>query len=110
MMASLILGAGILVHDKIKSSKAKKQEKKRKSYEARYNELAQEHKSHEANFLERKKTGDSSTITTNTTVAEKQLDRGRGSSDSRRSSHNAVDEDNPTRWVEEAQRERQRTG
>jgi hypothetical protein len=107
-MASLILGAGILVHDKIKSSKAKKQEKKRKAYEARYNELEQEHKSQEATFLERKTTGDSSLKASDTATAEKQPGLKRHSSDSQRSIQNEHDEDSPARWVEEAQRERQR--
>jgi hypothetical protein len=107
-MASLILGAGILVHDKIKSSKAKKQEKKRKAYEARYNELEQEHKTQEATFLERKMTGDSNSRAKDAATAEKQPELKRHSSDSQRSIHSHHDEDSPARWVEEAQRERQR--
>ena len=108
-MASLILGAGILLHDKIKHDKAKRKEKKRKSYEERYNELEKEHKSGEAKYLERKQTGESAVVTDNTGTSEKQSAPRRSSSASQRSLHSINEHDSPARWVEEAQKERTRT-
>jgi hypothetical protein len=46
-MASIIIGAGILIHDGIKKTKQKRRDKKLKAYEVRYGELEREHKAWE---------------------------------------------------------------
>ncbi|KIX07355.1 uncharacterized protein Z518_02008 [Rhinocladiella mackenziei CBS 650.93] len=46
-MASLIVAAGILVHNKVHDKKQAKREKKRLAYEARYRELEEEYASHQ---------------------------------------------------------------
>lgn len=107
-MASLIVGAGLLIHDKIKSDKAKRKEKKRKGYEARYNELENEHKTNEAAYLQRKATGDSVMLDS----AKESLSvtsnepRRKSSQDSLGSQRNDSNQDGPARWVEEATKDR----
>ncbi|ETN46939.1 uncharacterized protein HMPREF1541_01128 [Cyphellophora europaea CBS 101466] len=99
-MASLLVGASLLIHDKIKGDRAKRREKKRKGYEVRYSELEKEHKSHEADVLHRKSTGGS--MGNQDTSAPGPAPRSRNSQDSLRSN-----QDGPARWVEEALKENQ---
>lgn len=107
-MASLILGAGFLVHGKIQQSKNKKKEKKRKSYEARYSELEKEHKLQGSTYVERKDTGGSSAAGDTARSVEGESAPRRPSTESQRSkrSDREPDDDNPARWVEEAHQER----
>ncbi|KAK5945795.1 hypothetical protein PMZ80_003003 [Knufia obscura] len=89
-MASLIIGASVFVHEKIKDKKEAKKEAKRKAYEKRYEELETEHKKtqHQPNRqVEKDQTGSSEA--SKTTMAEGV----RTSQDSRRS------EDGPSQWV-----------
>ena len=93
-MASLLVGAGVLVHDKIKDRREAKKEAKRKSYEKRYQELQDEHKKgqHKATGLVGKdQTGLSHS--TDDTIPDGGV---RKSHESQRS------EDGPSQWVNEA--------
>lgn len=100
-MASLIIGAGVLFHEKIKDKKEAKREAKRKAYEKRYQELEDEHKKTQSRStaqIEKVQTGSS-----NSTDGAG-LDTGtRTSQDSQRI------EDGPSRWVMEARREKERS-
>lgn len=100
-MASLIIGASVFIHEKVKDKKKAKEDAKRKEYEKRYQELEKEHKSvrpKSTNPFEDDKAGGQQN-TDGTSVD----DRGqRTSEDSRRS------EDGPGRWVEEANLEKKR--
>lgn len=108
-MASLIVGTGLLIHGKIKGDKAKRKEKKRKQYEDRYNELEREHNSHEAEYLQRKATGDSEAISAHKDEQSPPSNqpRRRPSQDSLGSQRGADDQDGPAKWVEEAMTGRQ---
>ena len=101
-MASLIVAAGIFAHTKIKNKKVAKKEKKRKQYQDRYDELEQEHKQKEENSLQRRQTQSSigDGALSSPTIAQR-----RDSSESQRGEKTDLD-DNPTKWVEEALRDR----
>lgn len=108
-MASLIVGAGLLIHGKIKDDRNKRKEKKRKRYEDRYNELEKEHKSHEAQYLQRKATGESELVgapAAGHSPPEDSLRR-RSSQESLGSQRGVDDQDGPAKWVERAMSERQ---
>ena len=99
-MASLIVGAGILISEKIKDKRAAKKEQKRKQHEAWYQDLEDEHK----------KTQKSSTTPPN----EKSMNQDRtGSSTcltkttSRSSSR--YSQDGPSQWVDEVNLEKTRS-
>ena len=103
-MASLLVGAGLLIHGKIKGGIDKRKEKKRKAYEDRYHELEKEHQSHEVDYLQRKATGDSESPS-----ASKEAHSPPSSSPRRRYSQDSIgsqrgvdDQDGPAKWVEEA--------
>lgn len=108
-MASLIVGAGLLIHDKIKSDKAKRREKKRKAYEARYNELEREHTTHEAAYLQRKATGDISVLSNSndSQVSTGIPPRRMSSRDSMGSQGSPTDHDGPAKRVEDAMKRRE---
>jgi len=92
-MASLIIGTGVLIHEKIKDKKVAKREAKRKSYEKRYQELENEHKNTQvksAGEVEKDQTGLSQSR--DGTMLD---EAPRTSHDSQRS------EDGPSRWVSE---------
>jgi hypothetical protein len=104
-MASLIVGAGLLIHDKIKSDKAKRRDKKRKAYEARYTELEKEH----AAYIERRATGDGAVLdgSRDTQSPTSDVTQRRSSHDSSRDHEITTDEqDGPAKWVEEAMTEK----
>lgn len=109
-MASLLVGVGVLMHDRIQAAKAKKKEKKRKAYEDRYNELEKEHKSHTEQYLGRQETGDSSTSPSIAQTTNLNTQPRPSSSDSQRSISGGETADDPARWVADAMKERQRTG
>jgi protein subunit release factor B len=101
-MASLLVAAGLYTHGKIKDKREAKKEKKRKAYEARYNELEAEHKANEEKQLKRTSTLESKE--TDPVSGEKQS---RNSSESQRS-HRSLDgnTDGPEQWVEAALKKR----
>jgi hypothetical protein len=99
-MASLLVAAGLYTHGKIRDKKEAKKEKKRKAYEARYNELEAEHKVEEEKHLQRRNTVDSKDPEP---VSDQKARR--SSSDSQRDRH-SDDEDGPGQWVEAALRKR----
>lgn len=103
-MASLIVGAGLLIHDKIKSDKAKRKEKKRKGYEVRYDELEKEHQMNQNTYLQRKATGDRPVVNDPKVSQwpDSDLPRRSASQDSLGSQRRLSDQDGPAKWVEEA--------
>lgn len=111
-MASIIVGAGLFIHGKIKDDRNKRKEKKRKRYEDRYNELEKEHESHEAQYLQRKATGESEVVGTpgeGHSPLEDPLKR-RSSLESLGSQPGVDDQDGPAKWVEQAMSERKQPG
>lgn len=113
-MASLLVAASYLTYNKIKDKRAAKKEAKRKSYEARYNELEREHSQHQVKQVQ---TGSSQGMeqSTPTAMAESQSQqiaaerRRRSSSESGRASMHSGDDD-PSAWVNDVLKEHEKRG
>ena len=97
-MASLLIGAGFLIKQKIDAKKEAKREIKRKQYEERYNELEKEHSKTQRTPTEKPGadlTGQSRGTDATGTFSEK-----------RRSSsiysEKSDGDDGPSKWVDEA--------
>lgn len=97
-MASLLVGAGILISEKIRDKKAAKQEKKRKEHEAWYQDLENEHKKSQ------RPTTQSEKQTLNPDQTGSSSEPARSNS---RSSRNS--QDGPSRWVDEVNLEKTRS-
>ena len=103
----------MLIHDKIKGDKAKRKEKKRKAYETRYTELEQEHKTYQADYLQRKVTSESGTLDSGKDASSptSNAPRRKSSQDSLGSQRDgSSSQDGPARWVEEATKNARPTG
>lgn len=99
-MASLIVGAGFLITEKIRNKKEAKKEAKRQRYEERYKELEEEHKK-----TQRKSTGGLERVQTG-----RSQDTEATTSKSPTSDNFSDDEDGPSRWVNEVNLARTRSG
>lgn len=116
-MASLLVAASYLTYNKIKDKRAAKKEAKRKSYEARYNELEREHSQHQVKQVQAQQTGSSQGMeqSTPTAMAESQSQqraaerRRRSSSESGRASMHSGDDD-PSAWVNDVLKEHEKRG
>ena len=114
-MASLIVAASFLTYNKIKDKRAAKKEAKRKGYEARYNELEREHSQNQQKHIQNKQSVSSQDTGRNlpTTTARMQpqdifsdVHAERRSSESRRASTSSRDD--PSSWVDDVLKERER--
>jgi cytochrome c-type biogenesis protein CcmH/NrfG len=104
-MASLILGAGILLHDGIKKTKQKRRDKKAKVYEERYGELEREHKAWEGkrtNIMTSKRSDESRSSPKSLNPFEKEGERRSSESAREGEGRYSEGEDGPARWVSEA--------
>lgn len=100
-MASLIIGASVYLHQKVKNKKDAKKEAKAKGYEKRYQELEDEHKKMQPEQNIQSEKGRASL--TQSTDGTRSDGHRRMSEESSRS-----EEDGPGRWVSEANIEKAR--
>ena len=101
-MASLIIGASVYLHQKVKDKKDAKKEAKAKGYEKRYQELEDEHKKMQPEQNTHSEKG--RTSLTQSTDGTNSNGHRRTSEESSRSR-----EDGPGRWVSEVNIEKGRT-
>lgn len=106
-MASLIVGAGLLLHNKIHDKKEAKREKKRLAYESRYRELEQERASQQDKMQSQTSGHDrvqtsarsDQNANSNESVARTSSESARGDLD-----------DDPIKWVDDVIRAQQTRG
>lgn len=108
-MASLLVGAGFLIHEVVQKKKELKREKKQQAFEARYRELEQEQASYKVNNA----AASSALPSYEKVMSQRQQKtesqpRTAAAEDQRRNSSESDREevDGPTQWVDEVVRQR----
>ncbi len=105
-MASLVLGAGILLHSKVQNKKEAKREQKRLEYEARFRELEQAHVNHR-----REKSGAQQSVPNDEASRQNETTSKRQPDDTQErkvslESQRRDNLDSPAQWVDEVVKER----